>query len=1215
MGIFTGGKSVAINSPRHLTLRHARRSVALNKVKRGLLAAEEAPQPVLKPGEEKLNSFWAPSLEAGPIHTIEATQTIISPNQGDNDLVLNSVQKFYVDAPQFSLPEGSVYSMYPPSGYPEDHRILPHVVLSDPHLPWERSGSPKDDNKQDNRNKVPWTILVTFTQEELRLAPGALGKDFKQTSTLAVSMTVEELLGVSDIGTPVETLIDPDAPDDDPEQKKIKASKGDFIFIAPDLFKSLFSTFDSQNKQHVPQSPDTAIYKYLSHVRNINTTGMAVAGVEDVGIFAVVVGCRSGPLNNETPISVCTHLISIEGVEAMEGFPDDKKFVGLCSLHSWNHTTMPPGMLNAHDAFVSLGHTLNVLRAPDPVIQRLLESPKNLSSPVATRLSQRLQDGYSLVKYRVQTGEETVAMYRGPFTPNVVQHKEGLDKCSNSGLDLQILDREVGIMDISYSAAWQLGRTLALGDQNYAAALARLRTAVQASAMKECKIDAVRFAGDPWGFRRRSEILRDLKRTVDRLDRVHLGDSQDPPGEHVPVFLPGPPKQRWRRPRLNRRQYPYLGFSDRKIANEYPVHAKRAIQELAAAWDGSIYDETNDPVSTDWMIVLAWVMNLMFLSGVPAHYLISDPSHLEHESLRFFYIDPNWVDALVDGALSLANHMEEDRDRVAIKEAINNYIRHKSEHQTHTPQIPEYGFYLRSDLVTMFPDLKVTTLPEPTPKGALPERAPLLRHEIVADGVMLGLLDRQPGSDDFTGLRFTQPPHQQRFAVGFHLTQDNVSIDIRRQYTVSQADRERDEDRHEALKPPIEKRCSDDDNWFIWSTTPGTGIADLRMLRLPYFAEEQRRLLQEKMPTFIDDQGVTRRFFDDDTPNSALLAMQLNDPVYDFTINISDEQAKERLASLHSQSLLGRKPKDLRTLHMLAKSRIKPLFDSKDDENETVPSDEDAAPHGPATGSHHPSGASLYQRHPQYTPATHVLKDNCAPHAGSLPAYAPLRPEMRPPTWHRHPPGRHDVIPPPLAKQALSHPTMPERLASRKARDSSSSSSNNSPPSGPPKFACSVYTPGKAEIHMARDDDAVVPQDLIFSVLVSNTEHSDWRLVEFDIVVPLGPADPDSHRLTARYDGPGARMLSNLRFNVLPSLSHGDGGGGNKYLVLRLLPRSAKGWIDVKTVEEMSFLLCLADVNQFPDSSTYLTLYTAAYYTQMYREEPREDRFTVEIDN
>ncbi|KAK4136042.1 hypothetical protein BT67DRAFT_417956 [Trichocladium antarcticum] len=1074
MAIFTGGKSKAINSPRHLTLRHARRKTTLSRIARGLVSADEDDQPVLRPGEEKLNSFWAPGLEAGPRHVVLATQTIKAP--GNPDLVLTSEQDFYVDAPQFSLPEGSVYSVFPPPGYPEDANILPHVVLSDPHLPWERRGSPEDDCRGDGRNRVPWLVLFTFAQDELRLAPDSLGGTaVKQTPTLAVTMTVGDMwnLGASArVATPITEELGPE---------RIRDAKGDFILIKPDLFKSMFSTFGDDNRRAVASTPETTKYKYLAHVRNINTTGMAEAGKEDVGIFSVVVGSRSGPLGNTSPVLVSVHLVSIEGVEEMTGWPDDKKFVALCSLHSWNYTVNPPGTRNVHDAFVNLGETLNLLRAPDSIIEPLLQAPDKLTR----RLARRLQDGYSLVKYRVQTGEQTVALYRGPFTPTAVAplgagsrlDREVGRKCSNSGQDLQILDREVGIMDVSYSAAWQIGRILALGDQGFAAALVRHRATIQHGAMKESKIHLVRGTGGPSSFRTRTDILADIRDTVGHLDNIHLGDGRS-------GFAPGPARTRWHRPRLaGQKQYPSLGFNAPNIKSRYHLHATAVARKLALAKDGTVYNETNDPVSTDWMHILAWVMDRMFLSGVPAHYLISDPSHLPHESLRFFCIDPNWVDALIDGALSLGNHMGEDRDRAAIKEAINAYIHHTPADQTHAPQIPTYGFYLRSDLVTMFPDLKVTTMPEP-PKGVMPDQAPLLRHEIVADGVMIGLLDRLPDAaegSDFGGLCFTQPPHQQRFAVGYSLAQDRIGIDIRRQYTV-------------AAGP------QDGRNWFVWNTDPSSPTDDLRVIRLPFYAEEQTRVLMDRMD---------KRYFDDDTPNSALLAMQLNDAFYRLVISATDHKTASLFARIRDQTHAPR------GLGLMGPSYVrKSSVDEKEDqdsEGEGEGEGEGGAAAEPALDACSPA---RYQRHESYRPLPHVLSANLGPHVRAIPAYEPSHPDMRPPT-NINPPGRGAM------------PHMQATAAIPRA-------GAGTDPAGPPVFDCRVYTAGYSAVQTSADP---LPQDIVFSVQVSNTAVSDYQLIEFQLVVPLGQADDaNSHRLFPLYDGPGPRMLSNLRFNVLAML-------------------------------------------------------------------------------
>ena len=46
------------------------------------------------------------------------------------------------------------------------------------------------------------------------------------------------------------------------------------------------------------------------------------------------------------------------------------------------------------------------------------------------------------------------------------------------GFDLNIFDRELGLMDISCSAAWQLGRTMAIADQAFTSYLYRMRTQI-----------------------------------------------------------------------------------------------------------------------------------------------------------------------------------------------------------------------------------------------------------------------------------------------------------------------------------------------------------------------------------------------------------------------------------------------------------------------------------------------------------------------------------------------------------------------------------------------------------------------------------------------------------------------------------------------------------------------------------------------------------------
>lgn len=48
-----------------------------------------------------------------------------------------------------------------------------------------------------------------------------------------------------------------------------------------------------------------------------------------------------------------------------------------------------------------------------------------------------------------------------------------------------------------------------------------------------------------------------------------------------------------------------------------------------------------------------WLAQLTLLYGVPVEYLVPDYRMLPPESIRFFYLDRNWLDRMVDGAMSV----------------------------------------------------------------------------------------------------------------------------------------------------------------------------------------------------------------------------------------------------------------------------------------------------------------------------------------------------------------------------------------------------------------------------------------------------------------------------------------------------------------------------------------------------------------------------------
>jgi hypothetical protein len=120
--------------------------------------------------------------------------------------------------------------------------------------------------------------------------------------------------------------------------------------------------------------------------------------------------------------------------------------------------------------------------------------------------------------------------------------------------------------------------------------------------------------------------------------------------------------------------------------------------------------------------LLAWLRNLQLLMGVPFNYLVPDEGMLPPESIRFFYLDPNWVDALIDGAFSIGRNLTRETSSpiLALDEATGPGVRFTLRvnaaalRATHLG-IPApvttlkivTGFLLRSTLVTAYPGMGV----------------------------------------------------------------------------------------------------------------------------------------------------------------------------------------------------------------------------------------------------------------------------------------------------------------------------------------------------------------------------------------------------------------------------------------------------------------------------------------------------------------------------
>ena len=155
-----------------------------------------------------------------------------------------------------------------------------------------------------------------------------------------------------------------------------------------------------------------------------------------------------------------------------------------------------------------------------------------------------------------------------------------------------------------------------------------------------------------------------------------------------------------------------------------------------------------------------WLARLRLLEGMPFAYLVADSELLPQESIRFFYLDRAWTDALVQGALSVGTVNSSDRAELAtVYEPVRGEI-DEEERRVRLPggedvvQAPAgvvTGFLLRSRAVSGWPGLHVrayTTEPATRDDEIIPESDPrrikVLRMERLAPAVLLVLLDGLP---------------------------------------------------------------------------------------------------------------------------------------------------------------------------------------------------------------------------------------------------------------------------------------------------------------------------------------------------------------------------------------------------------------------------------------------------------------------------------------
>lgn len=459
--------------------------------------------------------------------------------------------------------------------------------------------------------------------------------------------------------------------------------------------------------------PRRAELPYLVHAREVAEELPRAMGLfQDygeslrVGRYAVAFSARLP----RTSGRYSAHLVSLEGCRHYFTTAGRPVRLRLISLHSWSfqqvtgdRTGFAPRMRHVaaptRDPKTS-GQGLGLRRPPDAG-----QAAAGEAGP-GGHAAERMDQGYVPVGYHTLSGEGTFGWYRGPFTPvravPAPWQDEVLER-PDAGL---IYVREYGIYDLSYAAAWTLGRLLVLANADVSAPLTRARHAAwrtlhQAAATRTGPYAACGTSGSDDTT---AEPVTGLA-AMDHMMTHHLTDLLD--GVGLPSVTPPdhtrsaaddqtPCRKAGRQPSMPR---PRLAAAVRDAAVHPPV--RRLLRRVVSRHlhtpgpdDSGTRDPDRDAQVRSAAHIDAWTL----LCAVPFHYLVPDAEALPPESLRFFYIDPAWLRALVDGAVSVGVGTSLDSE-------ITSALRDAVAANTH---LLPCGLLLRSQLTVDIPNLLIT---------------------------------------------------------------------------------------------------------------------------------------------------------------------------------------------------------------------------------------------------------------------------------------------------------------------------------------------------------------------------------------------------------------------------------------------------------------------------------------------------------------------------
>lgn len=719
----------------------------------------------LPPGDIRFFDNCIPPLHDGD-YTITAAQTLAGVPGAPSST--SSSQAFTVSGPRFQIDPTEVHSQFPPpnhSGQFEEN--LPNIVLNKRTLPWERYLDPASEN-------TPWMALLLFDAgggatataqvsgdgkvsltvtnggSGYEIAPivGIVGGDGSGAAALATINAAGQVTGfvmtspgagytaanppkvtigtqTNALTTTVQQFLTPgnDANGKPIFSPKLTLAKHESADAACRTIDVSAAAFVAYTPRYVSGGTDEL--RYLTHARQVNTSDKEPLGLDNAdGWFSVLVAKRfprpAGTAPNQTPNVQIAHLVSLEGYSAyLSGTPNfgSSQLVRLVSLASWSFTCQPAEGESFSDLMNDLEDTENgtryLLKLPYQTPATPAPNPAALAQATGS-----LDLGYVPLSYQTRQGEFTFAWYRGPLAPVLPKPFHENPPLTNSA-QATIYDPTWGVFDQSLAVAWQTGRLLALSDKTFSTTLLAWRREghqmvnLLAERMPAAKLAAARAGNGP----SLAEAMAPRFPSQQGMDRLlnafakRVAPRLAEPGRAVSPIAPQ---------RLQATTESTAAKRPSTIGKLQQLMADPTVRQLLQEGGGGGGLLRAKSGGTDRQKAVAeWLASLALLYGVPFKNLVPSSALLPVGSIRFFYLDQNSINAMIDGALSVGGQTERDIQYTQVMREVLQRSARRLMHEVRSELLrqpapanaatdaPVTGFLLRSAVVSGWPGLEV----------------------------------------------------------------------------------------------------------------------------------------------------------------------------------------------------------------------------------------------------------------------------------------------------------------------------------------------------------------------------------------------------------------------------------------------------------------------------------------------------------------------------